>query len=331
MGPDDTKPYYEMMGRQVQHMTRLIDDLMEVSRITRGKIELQMGILPLDAVVRDAIELSRPLLDNAKHRLQLTTKSTNLMVRGDSVRLTQIFSNLLNNAAKYTPHGGNVDVEIEQVDMRARVRIRDNGVGISDDMLDSIFDMFVQVSDTSRVAQGGLGIGLTLVKSLVELHDGSVTATSRGIGQGTQITVDLPVAQHYALTSETPKADLGKRPVQGNILIVDDNREAADTLAILLQTMGANTSVAYNAAEALKAAQTNRPSVAILDIGMPGMDGCELAQLLRADPDHASMLLIALTGWGQKGDRARIASAGFDHHLLKPLDIMVLAPLLQRR
>jgi len=331
LSPEDVKPYYEMMRRQVQHMARLINDLMEVSRITRGRIELQTEILTLDSVVRDAIELSQPLLDGANHVLKLDTANANLMVRGDSVRLTQIFSNLLNNAAKYTPSGGIVEVEIRRIGEVARVCVRDNGIGIPDDMLDSIFEMFVQVGDSARVVPGGLGIGLTLVKSLVELHGGRVSASSAGRGKGTEITVELPLAEGDATLRETPKVELASLPLRENILIVDDNREAADTLAILLQTIGAKTWVAYNAEEALHAADAFRPSIAILDIGMPGMDGCELAQRLRANAAHAGLLLIAATGWGQARDRARITLAGFDHHLLKPLDITKLAPILQER
>jgi len=304
---------------------------MEVSRITRGKIELQTEILTFDTVVRDAIELSRPLLDSANHVLRLTTTDANLTVRGDGVRLTQIFSNLLNNAAKYTPKNGIVDVEIKRIGEIARVRVRDNGIGIPEDMLDSIFDMFMQVSDSTRFVQGGLGIGLTLVKSLVELHGGRVGASSAGSGQGTEITVELPLSKGEAASREMAKVEFACNPLNGNILVVDDNREAADTLANLLKKIGAKTSVAYSAEEALRAADAFRPSVAILDIGMPGMDGCELARRLRAHADHAGILLIAMTGWGQPRDRARIASAGFDHHLLKPPDIAILAPLLQRR
>jgi len=328
--PEDAKPYYEMMGRQVQHMTRLINDLMEVSRITRGKIELQTEILTLDGVVRDAIELSRPLLDNANHVLTLDAADADLMVCGDGVRLTQIFSNLLNNAAKYTPSGGIVDVEVRRIGETARVCIRDNGIGIPEDMLDSIFDMFVQVGDSARVAPGGLGIGLTLVKSLVELHGGKVSASSAGSGKGTEITVELPLAKGDVKLRETAKVELASVLLRENILVVDDNREAADMLAVLLQTIGAKTWVAYDAEEALQAADAFRPSIAFLDIGMPGMDGCELAQRLRANADHAGMLLIAVTGWGQARDCVRIASAGFDHHLLKPLDITMLAPLLEQ-
>lgn len=331
LSAEDAKPFYEMMGRQVQHMTRLINDLMEVSRITRGKIELQTEILKLDGVVHDAIELSRPLLDSANHVLNLDSADSNLIVRGDGVRLTQIFSNLLNNAAKYTPDAGIIEVEVRRIGETARVRIRDNGIGIPENMLDSIFDMFVQVGDSARVVPGGLGIGLTLVKSLVELHGGTVSANSAGSGKGTEMTVELPLAQGEIKVRETTPVEFGTVPLRENILVVDDNREAADMLAVLLQTIGAKTRVAYDADEALQMANAFRPSIAFLDIGMPGMDGCELAQRLRANADHAGMLLIAVTGWGQARDRARIASAGFDHHLLKPLDITMLAPLLEQR
>jgi signal transduction histidine kinase len=325
---EDARPHYQMMERQVQHMVRLIDDLMEVSRITRGKIELKPEVLPLERVVADAVELSRPLLTAGRHRLELILPGESLSVRGDRVRLTQIFSNLLNNAAKYTQPGGNVTVTIDRADGFARIGIRDNGIGIPADMLAAIFDMFVQVTDAARVAQGGLGIGLTLVKSLVELHGGTVSAHSRGSGDGSEVVVTLPLATaDGAIGAKSYVAPADALPEQ-DILIVDDNHEAADSLAALLRSMGARTSVAYNAEQAIALAADAQPAVGILDIGMPGMDGCDLARHLRKDPAHARMLLIALTGWGQPDDRLRVSAAGFDHHLLKPVDTGEMLALL---
>jgi len=324
------RPHYEMMERQVLHMVRLIDDLMEVSRITRGKIELKLEALALERIVADAIELSRPLLNSARHQLELRLPQDTVRVYGDRVRLTQVFSNLLNNAAKYTPAGGRVAVSVATAGGLACISVRDNGVGIPTHMLAAVFDIFVQVTDSTRIAQGGLGIGLTLVKSLIELHGGTVQARSGGPGEGAELMVSLPLARSDQVEISDPAARSESEILSGNILIVDDNREAADSLSILLRTMGATTAVAYGGNEAMALATRVRPSIAILDIGMPGMDGCELARHLREDPRNSRMVLIALTGWGQADDRVRVSAAGFDHHLLKPVDIAEILPLLRR-
>ena len=324
--------YYELMGRQIEHMVRLVNDLMEVSRITRGKIELRMEAVALEAVIKDAIELSRPLLEGSSHTLSVDLCGQPLVVRGDGVRLTQVFSNLLNNAAKYTAPGGKIRIVLREEGRSAVVEVWDNGTGIAPEMLKSIFEMFVQVSGTSKAAQGGLGIGLTLVKSLVELHGGSVEARSDGLGCGAMFCVRLPLTQLEASVPQAPLPVIRGWPssLQGTVLIVDDNRDAADALGDLLRSLGATTRVAYSGEAALRMiADGPPPGLAILDIGMPGMDGCELATRLRANPALAGLLLVALTGWGQRGDRDRIAKAGFDHHLLKPLDLAVLISILR--
>ncbi|MDR6886295.1 MULTISPECIES: ATP-binding protein [Variovorax] len=323
--------YYELMGRQIEHMVRLVNDLMEVSRITRGKIELRMEAVALESVIKDAIELSRPLLEGAKHELSTELCDEPLVVRGDGVRLTQVFSNLLNNAAKYTAPGGKIRIVLRKEGRHAVVEVWDNGTGIAPEMLNSIFDMFVQVSGTSKAAQGGLGIGLTLVKSLVELHGGSVVATSDGLGRGAMFCVRLPLTRIDAGSATPPAAAVAGWPASlpNTVLIVDDNRDAADALSDLLQSLGASTHVAYSGDAALHAvADGVLPGLAILDIGMPGMDGCELAIKLRANPALKGLILVALTGWGQQGDKDRIAMAGFDHHLLKPLDLAALFSVL---
>ncbi|WP_239142745.1 ATP-binding protein [Variovorax sp. WS11] len=322
-GPEEAGKYYELMNRQVEHMVRLVNDLMEVSRITRGKIELHLGPVLLDAVIDDAVELSRPLFERAGHSLTVDVAGDPLVVRGDAVRLTQVFSNLMNNAAKYTPAGGRVTVTARQEGRQAVVSVSDTGTGLAPEMLKSIFEMFVQVSGTAREAQGGLGIGLTLVKSLVELQGGSVEAASEGLGRGATFTVRLPLAKSAAAPGRrTRMSQDGWAPsLEGTILVVDDNRDAADTLAELLASMGATALVAYGGEEALQLAREHDIDIAVLDIGMPGMDGCELARHLRAGPRGAELKLIALTGWGQQGYRDRIAAAGFDHHLIKPLNL----------
>lgn len=329
--PAEARRYYELMGRQIDHMVRLVNDLMEVSRITRGKIELRMEAVALEAVIEDAIELSRPLLEGARHTLGKQLCSEPVVVRGDGVRLTQVFSNLLNNAAKYTAPGGKIRIELRRERREAVVEVWDNGTGIAPDMLKSIFEMFVQVSGTSKAAQGGLGIGLTLVKSLVELHGGSVEASSAGLGRGAMFCVRLPLARVEAGVPASPAPAVRGWPawLPGTVLIVDDNRDAADALGELLRSMGATTRVAYSGDAALRmVAEGPAPGLAILDIGMPGMDGCELAIRLRANPALAGLILVALTGWGQHGDKERIALAGFDHHLLKPLDLAALISTL---
>ena len=325
------RSYYDIMGRQLDHMVRLVSDLMEVSRITRGKIELQLDDLALEQVIRGAVELSRPLMDAGRHTLEVHVADASLSVRGDSVRLTQVFANLLNNAAKYTPEGGRIDVFVEN-DGRghAVVRVKDTGAGIPAAMLDAIFDMFVQVSGTARAAQGGLGIGLTLVKSMVELHGGTVGASSEGANRGSEFTVSLPLLDHKARADSKAGAPEAAMAVQHRILVVDDNRDAAESLAALLGLLGAQATVAFSGPDALGKAEHFQPSVAILDIGMPGMDGCELARRLRAHPQLHAIGLIALTGWGQPDDRLRIARAGFDHHLLKPVEVEELAMALQK-
>ncbi|WP_225616731.1 hybrid sensor histidine kinase/response regulator [Variovorax sp. 38R] len=330
--PAEALRYYELMGRQIDHMVRLVNDLMEVSRITRGKIELRMEPVALDAVIKDALELSRPVLEGARHTLHMDLGREPLVVRGDAVRLTQVFSNLLNNAAKYTAPGGTISVVLRAQERVAVVEVRDNGAGLAPDMLRSIFEMFVQVSSTSKAAQGGLGIGLTLVKSLVELHGGSVEAMSAGLGQGATFCVRLPLIGAASSVRPSPPPAIAGWPaaLPVTVLVVDDNRDAADALGDLLRAMGASPRVAYNGEAALAlVADGPAPGLAILDIGMPGMDGFELAARLRANAALRGLVLVALTGWGQQGDRERIAAAGFDHHLLKPLDLAALIAALR--
>ncbi|WP_439586015.1 hybrid sensor histidine kinase/response regulator [Hydrogenophaga sp.] len=328
--PEKAQSLYAMMERQLTHMVRLIDDLMEVSRITRGKIELQPATVALDRVVLDAVEVSKPLFVAAGQELMLDLQCAPCTVHGDVVRLTQVFANLLNNASKYTPPNGRILVAMRADDSTVQVQVTDSGIGIPPHMLDNVFDMFVQVSGTSRAAQGGLGIGLTLVRSLVELHGGRVHATSGGAGSGTTMTVELPLAPAIAAATE-PASPAVTHDVAGGhrIFVVDDNRDAADSLAHLLGLMGASTSVAYGGREALAAMSANPPTIAFIDIGMPVMDGYELASRIRATHSLAGAVLVALTGWGQANDKERIMAAGFDHHLLKPADIHELARVLQ--
>jgi signal transduction histidine kinase/BarA-like signal transduction histidine kinase len=327
--PAEAARHYAMMRRQIDHMVRLVDDLMEVSRITRGKIELDIGAVDLQRVLHDAAELSRPQIDKAQHVFSAQMPLDALVLQGDAVRLTQVFSNLLNNAAKYTPSGGHIDLVLRREPGQAVVEVRDDGIGIARPMLGSIFDMFVQANDTAKSAQGGLGIGLTLVRSLVELHGGTVAVDSKGLGLGAQFTVRLPV---HAPSSGLPAPQAAARAlphVAAVALVVDDNQDAADTLGELLDTMGFAVTVVYSGQAALDALASIQPALAILDIGMPGMDGFKLAQRIRQNAANTDMVLVALTGWGQPRDREKSAAAGFDHHLVKPLDMDKLMPILE--
>lgn len=333
VAPEVRASQQAVMRRQVAHMSRLIDDLMEVSRVTRGKIELHFETLSLTSIIREAVDQCRPLIAAHGHHLSVVEGNELLHVRGDPLRLTQVFSNLLNNAAKYTPPGGQLKMAVARDGDQAVVDISDNGIGLSEDMLDRIFGMFVQVNHAARLSQGGLGIGLTLVQSLVELHGGSVRASSAGLGQGTTFTTRLPLAA----SAEMPAAaDRLAATSEGalhsvRVLIADDNRDAADSLASYLGLLGATVATAYDGLHAIRMAEQGTWDAAILDIGMPGLDGYEVARRLRHGPAGRALLLIAATGWGQPEDRARAATAGFDHHLVKPIPEDELIRILSGR
>ena len=311
----------DMMGRQVNHLVRLVDDLMEVSRITRGKIELRMERADLGAVVRTAVEASRPLIEAAGHHLAIAIPPRRLAVHGDPVRLAQVFANLLNNAAKYTDPGGKIWLGMQQDGNAVVITIRDTGIGIPTAMLPRVFELFTQVDHGANRAHGGLGIGLTLAKSLVEMHGGTVTASSEGVGKGSEFLVRLPLAEETRIAT-TPDDGVwspsSATHVSRRILVVDDNRDAADTLGAVLRVMGSDVQVVYSGKAAILALDTYHPTVVITDIGMPGMDGFEVARLIRQRPDFKDVPLIALTGWGQEDDVRRSLASGFDSHLTKP-------------
>ena len=307
------------MERQITHLVRLVDDLLEVSRITRGLIDVRHDPLDLVAAIREAIDTSRPLLDAGKHEFTINLPSTPIPVSGDQVRLTQVFANLLTNAAKYTNEGGRIELTAVQLENRAVVTVRDNGIGIPPSHLASVFDMFMQVDRSNRRAQGGLGIGLTLVRSLIEMHAGRVYARSDGAGKGSEFVVELPLIDHAI--SDTAEASGLRDFPKRRILVVDDNRDAADTLGNLLEALGAIVAVSHSGRSALDRLDEFDPDAVLLDIGMPEMDGYEVARHIRATPHHADALLIALTGWGQDQDVRQSQAAGFDHHMVKPPDI----------
>ncbi len=323
------KSITSVMERQLQHLVRLVDDLMEVSRITRGLVEIRHEPLDLVVAARAAIDTSRPGLDAAGHALVVDVPGDPIVVSGDTVRLTQVFANLLTNAAKYTNSGGKIWLTVTRARDTARVSVRDNGIGIPPDQLESVFDMFMQVDRSDRRAQGGLGIGLTLVRTLVGMHGGRVYARSAGPGTGSEFVVELPVLTS-AVAFGASQGRMAAFPAR-RLLIVDDNRDAAETLAALLTALGVTVAVANNGHEALEEVAAFAPDAVVLDIGMPGMDGYEVARRMRATRGPDDLTLIALTGWGQDADVRLARAAGFDHHLVKPPDLDRLREVLSER
>jgi PAS domain S-box-containing protein len=320
----------EIIERQVSHLTRLIDDLLDVSRITRGKIQLDRERVDVASAIAKAVETVSPLLEKRAHRLELDVPRAGLLVEADPVRLVQIIQNLLMNAAKYTEPQGHIVVAARPEGGQVRVSVTDNGIGIPADVLPNVFDLFVQGERALDRAQGGLGIGLTLVKQLVELHGGSVEARSEGPGRGSEFVVRLPQAEPVPAAPERaaepqprPRAADGRR-----VLVVDDNPDAAETIADMLRALGHEVAVAHDGPSALDAARRFQPEAALLDLGLPVMDGYELAQHMRRDGSLHGILLIAVTGYGQENDRARAAAAGFDRHLVKPVNVMEIHRLL---
>jgi PAS domain S-box-containing protein len=319
----------DIMDRQLDHLVHLVDDLLDVARITRGQIELKPEWVDLGEVLRAAVDTSMPLIDSARHSLDLRLPDPPLTLYADPIRLTQVISNLLNNAAKYTPRGGAIVLAAERDGEQAHIVVSDNGIGIPSDALEAVFQMFTQVSHPSQRAHGGLGIGLSLVRSLVELHGGSITAASRGLDAGSVFTVRLPLGGMGSAPPQQLKlVPAASQPGSLRVLVVDDNRDAAETLSALLGIMGHTAPVASSGHQALRMIEGFRPQVVFLDIGMPGMSGYEVAQAVRSDPQFDGVRLVALTGWGGEADRARSREAGFDHHLTKPATVAAIEAAL---
>jgi signal transduction histidine kinase/ActR/RegA family two-component response regulator len=319
----------EMMERQVNLMVRLVDDLLEMSRITRGVISLRRESVEVAAVVRRAVEASQILIEAAGHRLVLDVPEAPLVVDADPVRLDQIIANLLNNAAKYTDPGGEIRLAVREDEGEVVISVRDTGVGIEPEKLAKVFDLFLQVEPQGQRAQGGLGIGLTLVKRLTELHGGKVAAYSAGRGRGSEFVVRLPLGVAAPRPSASPAAAATTGLRDGcRVLVVDDNRDAADSLAMLLGQLGADARVENSGPDALAAMPVYRPSLVLLDIGMPGMSGHEVGQRIRQRHEFDGVRIVALTGWGQAEDRQRSQKAGFDQHLTKPVALSDLQALL---
>ena len=322
----------EMMERQVEHMVRLVDDLLDVSRIMRGRIELRQEPLELASVVARAVETSQPRLDAEEHRLTVCVAPEPVRLNGDLVRLAQVVSNLLDNAAKYTERGGQIWLTASREANEAVVRVRDTGVGIAPDALPRLFDMFYQAQRRTKNSQGGLGIGLSLVRGLVQLHGGTVEAHSNGLGTGSEFVVRLPLLAQQVAGAPPPATERPDAPLRlRHVLVVDDNVDAADSLAMLLRLEGQQVTAVYDGAAALAQAEGAPPAIAFIDLGMPKMDGYELARAFQSRPALQGVMLVALTGWGQPEDRQRTAEAGFHHHLVKPVDMQTLRRLLAAR
>jgi CheY-like chemotaxis protein len=322
----------KMIDRQLAQMARLLDDLLDASRITRHSFEIRHELLDMRKIIEEAVAAARPLAEAVKLAVEVHLPHEALAVSGDAARLVQVISNVLSNAIKYTDPGGHIAVEAAAEDDQVVVRVRDDGIGISPQLLSGIFDLFTRGETPGRAA-GGLGIGLSLARQLIELHAGSIRATSAGAGRGSEFTIRVPRAAETpslsASIAEPEKvAALGAGSVR--ILVVDDNVDAADSLAQLLGMTGYQTQVAYEGVSALELAELLRPAVVLLDIGLPNLSGHEVARRLRSQPWGLAVKLIALTGWGSEDDRRKSREAGFDEHLTKPVDPDALLGLLAR-
>ncbi|CDS55324.1 Signal transduction histidine kinase [Polaromonas sp. CG9_12] len=317
-----------MMDRQVGQMVRLVDDLLDVSRISRGKIELRRGRIELASAVYHAVEAIRPQCKSMDQTLTVTLPPKPIFLNADSTRLAQVVGNLLNNAYKFTDKGGQIWLTVECESKQAVIRVRDNGIGIAADQLPRIFEMFTQLDRSLERSQSGLGIGLTLVKSLLESHGGTVEVHSAGVGQGSEFTIRLPILVETPPPPPEPTAGEPTPTTARRILVVDDSRDSATSLAKLLNLTGHETHTAYDGLEAVEAAATFRPDVILLDIGLPKLNGYEACRKIRERPWSKDIVIVALTGWGQDEDRRKSKEAGFDGHLVKPVDYAVLTKLL---
>lgn len=321
-----------MIQRQVEHMVQLVDDLLDVSRISKGKIALRRGTVELNEVVRRALEISQPLLDARGVVLTVESRESTLCVHGDLTRLVQVLGNVLHNAAKYTERGGAVRIVLERRADDAVISVVDTGIGIPAEMLPRIFDLFTQVRGNHDAPTGGLGIGLALARRLVEMHKGTLTASSDGVGQGSTFVIRLPVLLEVGAAASVPTLTSSAPAAELRIIVADDNQDAADSLALLLEAAGHQATAVYDGQAAVEAAAALHPDVIVLDIGMPALDGCEAARRIRAEPWGRDVFLVALTGWGQPADQRRAEAAGFDLHLTKPVDpAKIVAVLAERR
>ena len=322
------QPSREMVERQVKHLARLVDDLLDVSRITQGSIRLRKEAVDLGSIVERAVEGIRPLVDSRAHELTVQLPTDPIRLSADPTRLEQVVTNLLNNAAKYTMPGGHIRVAASLEGEEAVVRVRDNGIGVPPDVLERVFEPFVQTEGSLARSEGGLGIGLTLVRSLVEMHGGNVEAHSPGLGQGSEFVVRLPAHVPVEKAGSLPEPDVPFPARSLRVLVVEDNVDAAESLSALLRLWGHEVRMVHDGLEAIDAAREQQPEVVLLDIGLPGLDGYEVAKRLRQDPAMDGALLVAMTGYGQPEDRRRSREAGIHHHFVKPVEPFVLRTLL---
>ena len=331
--PDQAEKVVGMMDRQLGHMVNLVDDLLDVSRVRTGKITLRAELVTVREAVDAAVEACRPTIDEKSHTLEVNLPTESLPVAGDKTRLVQVVANLLTNAAKYSERGGRIRVTVAREGGEAVIRVSDNGMGIAPELIPTLWDMFTQVRDTLDKAQGGLGIGLSLVKKIVEMHGGMVAAESVGVGHGSTFTVRLPLAaadvQREPATASA-KQTPAPRPASRRVLVLDDNVDGAESLAMMIEHFGHACRVAHDGPAGLSVAREFQPEVVFLDIGLPVMNGYEVAKRFRADPAIAGAVLVALTGWGSEDDKQKSREAGFDFHLTKPIQVQAVQDLLAR-
>ncbi len=319
-----------IISRQVNHLSRLVDDLLDVSRITQGKITLKREPVEMTAAVAAALETVQPAIGKKQHEIDIELPDESLYVSGDAVRISQVIANLLSNACKYTPEHGHLSISVGCISDQVRITVCDNGIGILPDMLSRAFELFVQSENSLERSEGGLGIGLPLARTLVELHGGRIEAFSDGLGQGSEFVVWLPLLPAEKVPAAAAPANSSDAPHARRLLLVDDSVDAAEALSLLLETLGHDVRTAHDPWTALELAETFAPQVVILDIGLPGMDGFELARAMRGRPATSNALLIALTGYGQERDRQLSREAGFDHHFVKPISFSEIQEVIER-
>jgi len=326
---EDIRPQaLETMRRQIGQMTKLIDDLIDVSRITRDIVDIQKAPIRLSDVARAAVETVKPLVDERQHSLSISLPHEELIINADPVRITQILANVLNNAAKYSPPGGKISLEVTSTEDRAVISVKDNGLGISAALLPKIFDLFVQADSSIERSHGGLGVGLTIVRRFVQMHGGTIEAHSEGLGRGSEFIITFPLEKIAKAAKEETPALMTAPSRALKILVADDNIASAKTVGWMLEALGHRPTIVFNGADALEEGCKIRPDVFLLDIGMPGRNGYDLCQDIRSEETLKDALMIAQTGWGQEKDRVRAKESGFDYHLVKPFDVKTLKQIL---